>query len=98
MHHLVTRNNLGLFLGPLVFISMLLIPLPENMPPKALHVAAVACLMAIWWVSEAVPFAATALLPIVMFPFLGIMTTAATTISYANHLIYLFMGGFIEDT
>jgi sodium-dependent dicarboxylate transporter 2/3/5 len=65
------------------------------MSPDALIVAAVACLMAIWWISEAVPIAATALLPIVLFPLLGVMSTAATTSAYANHLIYLFMGGFL---
>jgi sodium-dependent dicarboxylate transporter 2/3/5 len=74
---------------------MLLMPLPADMSPAALKVAAVACLMAIWWVSEAAPIAATALLPIVLFPVLGVMSTAATTSAYANHLIYLFMGGFL---
>lgn len=95
MHHLVTRKNLGLLFGPMLFVLMLLMPLPADMPPAALKVAAVACLMAIWWVSEASPIAATALLPIVLFPVLGVMSTAATTSAYANHLIYLFLGGFL---
>ena len=95
MLHLVNRQNLGLVLGPILFVSMLLMPLPADMSPDALKVAAVACLMAIWWVSEAAPIAATALLPIVLFPVLGVMSTAATTSAYANHLIYLFMGGFL---
>ena len=95
MDHLMTRQILGLILGPVIFISMLLMPLPAGMTPGALHVAAVACLMAVWWVSEAAPIAATALLPIVLFPLLGVMSTAATTSAYGNHLIYLFMGGFL---
>lgn len=95
MHQLMTRQILGLILGPVIFISMLLMPLPAGMTPGALHVAAVACLMAVWWVSEAAPIAATALLPIVLFPLLGVMSTAATTSAYGNHLIYLFMGGFL---
>ena len=95
MHPLVTRQNLGLVIGPIVFVSILWLPLPTGMSPDALIVAAVACLMAIWWISEAVPIAATALLPIVLFPLLGVMSTAATTSAYANHLIYLFMGGFL---
>jgi sodium-dependent dicarboxylate transporter 2/3/5 len=53
MLHLVTRQNLGLVFGPILFVSMLLMPLPADMSPAALKVAAVACLMAIWWVSEA---------------------------------------------
>jgi sodium-dependent dicarboxylate transporter 2/3/5 len=65
------------------------------MPPAALKVAAVAILMTIWWISEAVPIAVTALLPIVLFPLLGVMSTASTTTSYANHLVYLFLGGFL---
>ncbi len=95
MYQLVTRQNLGLVFGPILFVSMLLMPLPADMSPTALKVAAVACLMAVWWVSEAAPIAATALLPIVLFPVLGVMSTAATTSAYANHLIYLFMGGFL---
>ena len=70
-------------------------PLPEGMSPAALKVAAVASLMAVWWITEAAPIAASALLPIVLFPFLGVMSTAETTSSYAHHLIYLFMGGFM---
>ena len=95
MHYLLTRQILGLLLGPAVFIAMLLASGPADMPPSALKVAAVACLMAIWWISEAAPVAATALLPIVLFPVLGVMSTADTTTAYGNHLIFLFMGGFM---
>ena len=52
-------------------------------------------LMAAWWATEAVPIAVTALLPIVMFPLLGIATIQDTTAPYANKVIYLFLGGFI---
>ena len=65
------------------------------MPAPALKMAAVVSLMAVWWSTEATPIAATALLPIVLLPMLGVMSTAETTLSYANHLIYLFMGGFL---
>ena len=95
MHQLRTRQNLGLLLGPVVFIMMLLGPVPAGMQASAMNVAAVASLMAIWWISEAIPIAATALLPIVLFPVLRVMTTAETTSAYGNHLIYLFMGGFL---
>ena len=61
----------------------------------AWRVAAVAVLMAVWWISEALPIAATALLPIALFPLLGVMRTAQVTVSYADHLIYLFLGGFL---
>ncbi len=51
--------------------------------------------MAIWWLSEAIDISATALLPIAMFPLLGIADIKATTAPYASHLIFLFMGGFL---
>jgi sodium-dependent dicarboxylate transporter 2/3/5 len=56
---------------------------------------AVAALMATWWVSEAVPLAATSLLPLMLFPALGLAKASEAAAPYANHLIYLFMGGFM---
>jgi sodium-dependent dicarboxylate transporter 2/3/5 len=89
------RNTIGLYLGPLLFLLLLIVPLPAGMPPMALRVAAVAVLMAVWWITEAIPIPATALLPILLFPALGVMKGSDVTLSYANHLIYLFMGGFL---
>jgi sodium-dependent dicarboxylate transporter 2/3/5 len=57
--------------------------------------AAVALLMATWWMCESIPIPATSLLPIALFPLMGIMPTGKATAPYASHLIYLFMGGFI---
>jgi sodium-dependent dicarboxylate transporter 2/3/5 len=85
----------GLFLGPALFLVVLFLPQPEGMPTEALRVAAVAVWMALWWLSEAVPIPATALLPIVLYPLLGIMPAGEVTGSYAHHLIFLFMGGFM---
>jgi sodium-dependent dicarboxylate transporter 2/3/5 len=65
------------------------------MPAAAQNVAATATLMAIWWICEPIPIPATSLLPIVLFPLLGIMPTSQATAPFANHLIFLFMGGFI---
>jgi len=66
-------SKIGLWLGPLLFVFMLLfVDLdPEN--PEVTRMAAVILLMAVWWITEAIPLAATALLPIVLFPLLGIM-------------------------
>ena len=89
------RRIIGLILGPLLFILLLILPTPPQMPAAALSVGAVAALMATWWITEAIPIAATALLPIVLFPLLGVSSTSSTTSAYANHLIYLFMGGFL---
>lgn len=87
-------KKIGFILGPAIFITMLILPAPEGMEVAAWRVAAIALLMATWWITEAIPIAATALLPILLFPTLQIMSSAATTASYADHVIYLFMGGF----
>lgn len=92
---MASRQTLGLLLGPLLFAVLLLLPIPQGMSPAGMKVAAVAVLMAVWWVSEAIPIPATALLPIVLFPLLAVMKTQQVTGAYANHLIYLFMGGFL---
>jgi sodium-dependent dicarboxylate transporter 2/3/5 len=89
------RQLLGLWLGPLLFILMLVIPAPAGMEPAAQKMAALALLMATWWMCESLPIPATSLLPIVLFPWLGILSTGKAAAPYANHLIFLFMGGFI---
>ena len=52
-------------------------------------------LMVTLWSNEGLPLAVVSLLPIVMFPAMGILTTKATTVNYANPIIYLFLGGFL---
>ncbi len=89
------RQKTGLILGPILFLLMLAMPLPQGMTPAAQKMAAVAILMATWWMSEAIPIPATSLLPIALFPLLGIMHTKKATSPYASHLIFLFMGGFV---
>jgi len=84
-----------LLLGPVLFLLLLLIPTPAGMPPAALAVVALTVLMAIWWVSEAIPIAATALLPIALLPLLGVMDARQVTLAYGHHLVFLFLGGFL---
>lgn len=87
---------LGLFFGIVIFVLLYFFtPLPEGMTPEALQVAAVAGLMMCWWLTEAVPLAATALVPLVVFPFIGIMPANETASAYADPIVFLFMGGFI---
>ena len=63
--------------------------------PDARIVASIASLMAVWWMSEAIPLAATSLLPIVLIPPLTDRTVAQTTASYASSIVFLFLGGFL---
>src|SRR6056297_3548712 len=88
-------SRFGLFLGLILFIVVLFLPAPDGLNETAWRTAAVAILMATWWITEAIPIAATSLIPIVMFPVLGISPTGDATAPYANPLIFLFMGGFI---
>ncbi len=88
-------SRIGLYLGLFLFFLLLILPAPEGLSDAAWKTAAVATLMAVWWISEALPIAATALLPIVLFPVLQVGTIGEATAPYANPLIFLFMGGFI---
>jgi len=67
----------------------------EGLGLDARIVAAVATLMAVWWITEAIPLAVTSLLPIVLFPLLTDRTVSETTSPYANPVIFLFLGGFL---
>jgi sodium-dependent dicarboxylate transporter 2/3/5 len=67
------RSRTGLWLGPAVFILMLLFVDLDPANPLVTRMAAVVLLMAIWWITEAIPIPATALVPLVLFPLLGIM-------------------------
>lgn len=85
----------GLLLGIGAFVTCLLLDPPAAMDPRAWRVAAVAILMATWWVTEAAPIAATALVPLVLFPVLGVASMNAAAAPYANPVIFLFLGGFL---
>ncbi len=87
-------QNIGLILGPIVFISMLFLDLEPGKPIIA-RMAAVALLMAIWWITDAIPLAATALLPLILYPLLGILKGKSTAPIYINSTIFLFLGGFM---
>ncbi|MEL7833733.1 DASS family sodium-coupled anion symporter [Fodinibius sp. Rm-B-1B1-1] len=89
------RKRLGFIAGIVVFLIIYSLPAPEGLPPEGWHTAAVGLLMAIWWITEALPIAATALLPIVLLPVLNITTIDEATTPFANPLIFLFMGGFV---
>ncbi len=86
---------IGLFLAPAVALALALFfqPIPDN--PQIGYMIAIAALMAIWWISEALPLAATSLLPFLLFPLLGIMQVNDVAGSYFNSIIFLFLGGFL---
>ena len=89
------RRWMGLLGGFASFLTIMAIGAPEGMPEPAWTTLAVAALMAVWWATEAVPLAATALVPLVAFPLLGVQEIRPTGASYGHPLIFLFMGGFL---
>lgn len=89
------RRLFGLALGVSVFVLLLLLPPPEGLALAPWRVAAVASLLAIFWLTEAVPISVTALLPVVLFPALGVSNVTAATAPYADPIVFLFLGGFI---
>ncbi len=89
-----TRQRIGLFLGPALFILFLLIPTPPEMAPAAQSVLAGTAWVATWWISEAIPIPATSLMPIILFPLTGALPAAEAMIPYANPNVFLFLGGF----
>lgn len=81
--------------GILLFLFMLMLPPPDGVSPEGQRMAAVVLLMALWWITEAVPMAVTALLPLVLYPLLGILPSKEVAPNYTNHLVFLFLGGFM---
>jgi sodium-dependent dicarboxylate transporter 2/3/5 len=73
----------------------LILPPPEGLSPQGWHTTGAAVLMAVLWIAESIPIPVTALLPLVLFPALGLGDIRATAAPYANPIIYLFLGGFL---
>jgi len=85
----------GLILGPLAALIVVASPPPAGLSQTGWWIAGIGLWMAIWWMTEALPLAVTALLPLIAFPFLGLRSIEATAPAYAHPLIFLFLGGFL---
>ena len=94
----VLRENFGFLLGVSAAVVVMLLPTPEGLSPEAHKTAALFLLMGIWWATEAVPVSVTALVPLALFPMLGIVDIQSAANPYANKTIYLFFGGFLIAT
>ncbi len=89
------RPLLFLIGGVLAFLLILATPVPDGLNVPARNMMAVAVLMAVWWLGEAVPIPVTALLPLVLYPLLGILPSNKVGPFYGHHLIFLYLGGFM---
>ncbi|MFO8075739.1 MAG: DASS family sodium-coupled anion symporter [Egibacteraceae bacterium] len=90
------RSQIGRLAAPAGAIAVwVALGAAPGLAPEGRAVAAVAVLMGLSWLTEALPLPATALLPIALFPLLGVTDIGGATEPYANDIIYLFMGGFM---
>jgi sodium-dependent dicarboxylate transporter 2/3/5 len=90
----MTRTRLiGLIGGLLIFIVMLSLPAPAGMEATAWRIAAMTVLMAIWWMTEALPLTVTALLPFLLAPAFGVMDANAIAKEYYSPILFLILGG-----
>ncbi|MBE7560073.1 SLC13/DASS family transporter [bacterium] len=85
----------GLVAGPCLALALLVFADLSPGHPEVACTAAVALWMAVWWMTEALPLEATALLPMVLFPALGVMDGKRVAQEYFNDIIFLFVGGFL---
>jgi len=98
-HGEITRRHVGLVLALVLFVFFLAVKPIHSEDPAATaslnRMAAVALLMAVLWITQAIPIPATALLPLALFPLLGLMDSATLAPIYMNDNIFLFVGGFL---
>ncbi|KPK85636.1 MAG: sodium:dicarboxylate symporter [Bacteroides sp. SM23_62_1] len=91
----LSGKYIGFILGVIIFLIILLFTDLKPGHPEVTRTLAVALLMATWWVTETIPLAVTALVPLILFPALGILDGRETSTAYINHIIFIFIGGFI---
>jgi solute carrier family 13 (sodium-dependent dicarboxylate transporter), member 2/3/5 len=88
-------TTLASLLGPATFALLVALGPPDGMTEAGWAVLSLLAWMAIWWIGEAIPIAATALLPLVVLPMFGAADARAAAAPYADPIIFLFIGGFI---
>lgn len=90
-----TINFKLIIIGLVVFFGIIFFVDLQPGKPEVTYTAAIAVLMAFWWISEALPIGVTSFLPILLFPLLGILDGKAISNAYINYVIFLFIGGFL---
>lgn len=84
---------IGLALGALALLAGVFAPTPEGLSREAFIVAGLVVLMAAWWITEALPLTATALMPFIVLPFAGVMDARETASAYYSPILFLILGG-----
>ena len=91
----ISVSKIGFVLGPLCFILIMLFFNPDDLEFQGKAILACASWIAIWWVTEPIPIAATSLLPIIIFPLSGGLDIKTTTAAFGHKYVFLFIGSFI---
>jgi len=94
MNSFPLTKKIGLIIGPIIFLILINIPI-QLISEQADKVIAIVAWMVIWWITEAVSISVTALLPIIIFPIIGIMDIKEVSANYGSPIVFLFFGGFI---
>jgi sodium-dependent dicarboxylate transporter 2/3/5 len=91
----ISVSKIGFVLGPLSFILIMVFFNPDDLEFQGKAILACASWIAIWWVTEPIPIAATSLLPIIIFPLSGGLDIKTTTAAFGHKYVFLFIGSFI---
>jgi len=94
MKHVISKY-VFIVLGPLAAVFIWLFTNLDRENPQVSLMAGVAVWMSLWWFSEAVHLAVTALIPFLLMPLLGIADTKSVAQQYTDSIIFLFIGGFM---
>ena len=89
----MTARHIGLVIGALALLAGSLLPAPAGMSREAFVVAGLVVLMAAWWMTEALPLTATALMPFIVLPFAGVLNARDTASAYYSPILFLLLGG-----
>ena len=89
----MTAKRIGFWLGLAAFAITALLPAPGTMPQPAWIVAGLVVWMAVWWMTEALPLTATALLPFLVLPLSGVMDAGDAASAYYSPTMFLILGG-----
>ena len=89
----MNARNAALIAGPLGLLATLILSAPTGMPPAAWHTSGLVWWMAVWWMTEAMPLSATAMLPFIVLPLTGVTDANKTASAYYSPIMFLFVGG-----
>ncbi len=90
----MTREQVGLIGGIAAFAVLCIAPAPAGLGEMGMRAATVTLLMAVWWMTEAIPISVTALVPMAIFPLLGILDARTTAVNYGHNYVLMLLAGF----